>query len=101
MEIIRFVLSNFWVWLGAVILILAIGQAAVEVIKAVHPSRKISAYKIGDKIKIIQEEREEVRTITDIVCMHYLKTGAVQFLFELDNSGKLVSIAPAEEAFKQ
>lgn len=49
MEIIRFVLSNFWVWLGAVILILAIGQATVEVIKAVHPSRKISAYKIGDR----------------------------------------------------
>lgn len=49
MEIIRFVLSNFWVWLGGVILILAIGQAAVEVIKAVHPSRKISAYKIGDR----------------------------------------------------
>ena len=33
MEIIRFVLSDFWVWLGAVILILAIGQAAVEIIK--------------------------------------------------------------------
>ncbi len=49
MEIIRFVLSNFWVWLGAVILILAIGQEAVEIIKAVHPSRKISAYKIGDR----------------------------------------------------
>ena len=49
MEIIRFVLSNFWVWLGAVILIIAIGQAAVEVIKAVRPSRKISAYKIGDR----------------------------------------------------
>lgn len=44
MEIIRFVLSNFWVWLGDVILILAIGQAAVEVIKAVRTSRKISAY---------------------------------------------------------
>lgn len=42
MEIIRFVLSDFWVWLGAVILILAIGQAAVEIIKAVHPARKIS-----------------------------------------------------------
>ena len=41
------------------------------------------------------------RAITDIVCMHYLKTGAVQFLFELDNSGKLVSIAPTEEACKQ
>ena len=52
MEIIKFVLSNFWIWLGAVILILAIGQAAVEVIKAVHPSRKISTYKIGDSWRI-------------------------------------------------
>ena len=59
--------------------------------------KAVCPYEIGDKIKVIQEEREEVHTITDIVCMHYLKTGAVQFLFELDNSGKLVSIAPAEE----
>ena len=63
--------------------------------------KAVCPYEIGDKIKAIQEEREEVHTITDIVCMHYLKTGAVQFLFELDNSGKLVSIAPAEEACKQ
>lgn len=49
MEIIRFVLSNFWVWLGAVILILAIGQAAAEVIKAIHPPRKIEAYRIGER----------------------------------------------------
>lgn len=56
--------------------------------------KAVCPYEIGDKIKVIQEEREEVHTITDIVCMHYLKTGAVQFLFELDNSGKLVSIAP-------
>lgn len=49
MEIIKFVLSNFWVWLGAVILILTIGQAAAEVIKAVRPPRKISTYKIGER----------------------------------------------------
>ena len=55
--------------------------------------KAVCPYEIGDKIKVIQEEREEVHTITDIVCMHYLKTGAVQFLFELDNSGKLVHIA--------
>ena len=52
MEIIRFVLSDFWVWLGAVILILAIGQAAVEIIKAVHPARKSSAYKIGARCRM-------------------------------------------------
>lgn len=63
MEIIRFVLSNFWVWLGAVILILAIGQAAVEVIKAVRPSRKISAYKIGDRWRM--EIDGECRRVLD------------------------------------
>lgn len=39
--------------------------------------KAVCPYEIGDKIKIVQEEREEVHTITDIVCMHYLKTGAV------------------------
>lgn len=63
--------------------------------------KAVCPYEIGDKIKIIQEEREETHTITDIVCMHYLKTGAVQFLFELDNSGKLVSITQPEEICKQ
>ena len=37
------------------------------------------------------------RTITDIVCMHSVKAGTVKFLYELDNSGKLVVIAAAEE----
>lgn len=55
--------------------------------------KAVCPYEIGDKIKVIQEEREEVHTITDIVCMHYLKTGTVTFLYELDNSGKLVHIA--------
>lgn len=65
MEIIRFVLSNFWVWLGAVILILAIGQAAVEVIKVVHPTRKIDAYRIGERwhIEIDGAGRGDVATV--------------------------------------
>ena len=37
------------------------------------------------------------RTITDIVCQHSVKTGEILFLYELDNSGKLVVIAAAEE----
>ena len=38
---------------------------------------------------------EEVHTITDIVCEHSVKRGTVTFLYELDNSGKLVHIATA------
>lgn len=65
-------------------------------------------FEIGDKIKtsrrVSPEEAgcfgldpaavvEEVHTITDIVCVHSVKNGTVTFLYELDNSGKLVHIA--------
>ena len=40
---------------------------------------------------------EVTHTITDIVCQHSVKTGEILFLYELDNSGKLVVIAAAEE----
>ena len=70
---------------------------------------KISAscpYEIGDKIVTGREIHPPelafkfpaaVRTITDIVCQHSVKTGEILFLYELDNSGKLVVIAAAEE----
>lgn len=49
MEIIRFILSSFWIWLGFLILIVAAGSAVVEIIKAIRPTRKIDAYRIGDR----------------------------------------------------
>lgn len=68
-------------------------------------------FEIGDKIKARKDITpymaalfnvtgafvEEEYTITDIVCQHSVKTGEVIFLYELDNSGKLVAIAAAEE----
>ena len=68
-------------------------------------------FEIGDKIKIRREIRgelakrfhlipatvvEEVHTITDIVCIHSVKNGTVTFLYELDDSGKLVHIVAAQ-----
>lgn len=68
-------------------------------------------FEIGDKIKtsrrVSPEEAgcfgldpaavvEEVHTITDIVCEHSVKHGTVIFLYELDDSGKLVHIAAAQ-----
>lgn len=62
-------------------------------------------FEIGDKIKIRREIRgelakrfhlipatvvEEAHTITDIVCVHSVKNGTVTFMYELDNSGKMV-----------
>lgn len=64
-------------------------------------------FEIGDKIKSRRRATpgeaeafrldpaavvEEVHTITDIVCEHSVKNGTVTFMYELDNSGKLVQI---------
>lgn len=68
-------------------------------------------YEIGDKIKFRRAVTpweasalgihsafvEEVHTITDIVCEHSVKHGTVTFLYELDNSGKLVQLIPSEK----
>lgn len=35
---------------------------------------------------------EETHIITDIVCMHSVKTGTVEFLYELDGHGPLVRL---------
>lgn len=45
-------------------------------------------FEIGDKFL----GKGKIRTITDIVCMHYVRSGRVEFLFELDNNGELVKL---------
>ena len=66
-----------------------------------------SPFEIGDKIKTQRRTTpgeaetfgldpaqivEEVHTITDIVCMNYVRSGKTEFLYELDDSGKLVRV---------
>lgn len=66
-------------------------------------------FEIGDKITERREIHptgfafdglvftEVTHTITDIVCQHSVKTGEILFLYELDDSGKLIVIAASEE----
>lgn len=48
-------------------------------------------FEIGDKISDAATGAQ--RTITDIVCVHYIKNGQIDFLFELDGNGRFVSLA--------
>ena len=43
MEVLRFVFSDFWIWLGLLILIATVGNYIVEAIRAARPRRKIEA----------------------------------------------------------
>ena len=41
-------------------------------------------YEIGDKVN----HNDVIKEITDICCMHFVKTGLVDFVYELDDCGK-------------
>lgn len=46
-------------------------------------------FEIGD---FVRAETGETYKITDIACIHYLKTMRCEFCYELDHSGKYVPI---------
>ncbi len=66
-------------------------------------------YEIGDRIKVLKPATEDRRrngeiymiefaAITDIACTHFLKTGKVQFMYELDGSGEYIPLMTPEQA---
>lgn len=36
LEVLQFIFSSFWVWVGTLILILGIGEAAAEIVQAIR-----------------------------------------------------------------
>lgn len=52
MEFLRFIFSSFWVWLGFIILVGAVGGVLVELVKACKRNRKVSGYRIGQRWKL-------------------------------------------------
>ena len=44
-------------------------------------------FEIGDKVIL---EKKGVMTITDISCIHFLRSGEIEFRYELDNSKKYI-----------
>lgn len=53
-------------------------------------------FEIGDRIE--DRRTGAVRTITDIACIHYIKTGKVEFRYEFDGSGQYEEIIIPKEA---
>lgn len=49
MNLITFVFSGFWVWLGFVILVGLVLQQVVEMIKAIRTKKQVEAYRIGER----------------------------------------------------
>jgi hypothetical protein len=61
----------------------------------------VCPYEIGDRVRmfkpvvingVVVDHESSEHTITDIQCIHSLKTGKVKFEAEFDNSGKYYAI---------
>lgn len=64
MTALQFIFSSFWVWLGFVVLVCAVGGVVVAVVKTCKHSRKITGYRIGERWHITVEDgtAEDVRS---------------------------------------
>lgn len=49
MELIRFIFSGFWVWLGFVILVSLVGGGVIELVRACKRGREVTAYRLGER----------------------------------------------------
>lgn len=52
MELLQFVFSSFWVWLGCVVLIVAAGEAVATAAARFRQKRKVSVYHVGDVTRV-------------------------------------------------
>lgn len=73
MEFLRFIFSSFWVWLGFIILICAIGSEMTGLVKACKHMRKITGYRMDERwhIEIEDASAEDARQAIGICCPCY------------------------------
>lgn len=56
--------------------------------------KAVCPFEIGDKIT---DNNGNEYIITDIACIHYLRTQKVEFMYELNNVGGFIRLYPAQE----
>lgn len=53
--------------------------------------RAVSPFEIGDKVQ--NSETGKIHRITDIVCIHYCRSGKIEFRYQLDGLPEYVPIS--------
>ncbi len=64
LELVKFILSVFWAWLGFTVLAYTVFAGIVAIINACKRNRKVTAYRIGNRwhIQVENASKEDVMT---------------------------------------
>ena len=65
----------------------------VAIRQAEKPGEKATAYYLPAGAAVVMTGAITIHKITDIVTLHYLKSGEVQFMYEVDNSKRYTPLA--------
>lgn len=76
MELLQFVFSSFWVWLGCVVLIVAAGEAVATAAAGFRQKRKVSVYHVGDvtRVEVENAGRADIPAAGDKLVREYETT---------------------------
>lgn len=102
MELLQFVFSSFWVWLGCVVLIVAAGEAVATAAAGFRQKRKVSVYHVGDvtRVEVENAGRADIPARTDTTYFHDYIYGRAEIRFVrgrlrfTDEEGKAYAAAP-------
>lgn len=88
MELLQFVFSSFWVWLGCVVLIVAAGEAVATAAAGFRQKRKVSVYHVGGKG--VERAGDGGRRMKLKKVLSICKTNGLYYLYDrIDRSGEI------------
>jgi len=98
MELLQFVFSSFWVWLGCVVLIVAAGEAVATAAAGFRQKRKVSVYHVGDvtRVEVENAGRADIPAAVKALneqaakVLSICKTNGLYYLYDrIDRSGEI------------
>lgn len=87
MEVLAMLAAAIWWFFKALAVIILIGIALGVVLLVLIVAREVAWV-----IRLFVFDGPKEHIITDIAAVHYVKSGTVQFMYELDGNGKYTHI---------
>lgn len=77
MELVRFIFSSFWIWLGFTTLVAVVLKYLVDCIKAIRGTRKVSVTYSDNGLRTVEVENATAKDVGSVIRVANYGTGTV------------------------